>query len=133
MAQSQQVRFWHHSDKWDATRGTFMFYIGRLRHEAEQQHQQHKEKSAISKVKERAAKFFTIMYNRRLNSGSAFKKDPDVKRLMKNIRAKYDRAKAASRTTQAATAPASGTDQPFSSTTNNPFGTNKKSSQKMRY
>ena len=86
MAQSQLVRFWHHDDKWDATRGTFMFYIGRLRHEAEQQYQAHKEKSAISKIKERAAKFFTIMYNRRLNSGAAFREDPDVKRIMKNIK-----------------------------------------------
>ena len=122
MAQSQLVRFWHHDDKWDATRGTFMFYIGRLRHESEQQYQQHKEKSAISKIKERAAKFFTIMYNRRLNSGSAFKNDPDVQRLMKNIKTKYERSKIAARTTPGTyTAPVSGANQPASSSANPPF------------
>ena len=119
MAQSQLVRFWHHDDKWDATRGTFMFYIGRLRHEAEQQYQAHKEKSAISKIKERAAKFFTIMYNRRLSSGQAFKDDPDVKRIMKNIKLKYERSKTDSRTAPATeTAPDSGANQPDSSTAN---------------
>ena len=89
MAQTHLVRFWHHDDKWDATRGTFMFYIGRLKAEAEQQFQSHKETSNIAKMKERAAKFFTIMYNRRLQSGQAFNEDPDVKRVIKGIKKKY--------------------------------------------
>ena len=118
MAESQLVRFWHHGDKWDATRGTFMFYIGRLRHEAEQQHQAHKEKSAVSKLKERAAKFFTIMYNRRLNSGAAFRNDPDVKRIMKNIRIKYNRSKRNRNINKIQSATDSGTDQPSSSNSN---------------
>ena len=89
MAQSHLVLFWHHDEKWDATRGTFMFYIGRLKAEATEQYQSHKESSNIGKMKERAAKFFTIMYNRRLQSGKAFMEDPDVQRIMRGIKKKY--------------------------------------------
>ena len=93
MDETQLSRYWPHSDKWDATRGTFMFYIGQLKKEAYFQAEMHKEGSSIAKIKERAGKFLTIMYMAKINSGASFKKNEDIVLLQDAIKNKSGKKK----------------------------------------
>ena len=93
MAETQLSRYWPHNDKWDATRGTFMFYIGQLKKEAYFQSEMHKEGSNIAKIKERAGKFLTIMYMAKINSGTSFRENADIKKLQAAIKSKSEKKK----------------------------------------
>ena len=93
MAETQLSRYWPHNDKWDATRGTFMFYIGQLKKEAYFQSEMHKEGSSIAKIKERAGKFLTIMYMAKINSGTSFNENADIKKLKDAIKSKHEKKK----------------------------------------